>query len=228
MRSHMCALDFLMEPPVNCPDTDVRDVTFVKAASTIGGPVPWKSTWPMANILFDRVWLQGGTWQRDHISKHIIPLSEFLTAWSEEESETQFLAKADVEAENVVGCYGCAEHEACIKLLPNRGHQNRVIEMAWIVYGLRPQPGTKASLEASKKRKVDAYGRAAGKRAKVATKKKSIPLKIGVLKGKSVPLRKHTSELERANAELKVELDQSLVKIAEMETRQDFSKSGYR
>jgi hypothetical protein len=31
----MSALEFLMKPLVNCPDTDVGDVTFVKATGVI-------------------------------------------------------------------------------------------------------------------------------------------------------------------------------------------------
>lgn len=36
LRSHNSALEFLMELPVDCPDTDTWDVAFVKASSAIG------------------------------------------------------------------------------------------------------------------------------------------------------------------------------------------------
>jgi hypothetical protein len=35
--SHMGALEFLMVPPVNFPDSDIGDVSFVKAAGAIRG-----------------------------------------------------------------------------------------------------------------------------------------------------------------------------------------------
>jgi hypothetical protein len=34
--SHMCDLDFRMEPPFDCADDESGDVTFVKATSFIG------------------------------------------------------------------------------------------------------------------------------------------------------------------------------------------------
>jgi hypothetical protein len=37
LHSHMSVLELLMEPPINRPDSDSRDVAFVKAASAIGG-----------------------------------------------------------------------------------------------------------------------------------------------------------------------------------------------
>jgi hypothetical protein len=37
LHSHMSVMELLMEPPINRPDSDSRDVAFVKAASAIGG-----------------------------------------------------------------------------------------------------------------------------------------------------------------------------------------------
>jgi hypothetical protein len=37
LHSHMSALEFLTEPPINCPNTGTGDAAFVKATSSIGG-----------------------------------------------------------------------------------------------------------------------------------------------------------------------------------------------
>jgi hypothetical protein len=37
LRSHMCGLDFRMEPPFDCTDDDSGDVAFVKVTSFIDG-----------------------------------------------------------------------------------------------------------------------------------------------------------------------------------------------
>jgi hypothetical protein len=37
LHSHMCSLDFRMEPPFNCSDNDSGDAAFVQATKFIGG-----------------------------------------------------------------------------------------------------------------------------------------------------------------------------------------------
>jgi hypothetical protein len=37
LHSHMSALEFLMEPPINCPNSNVGDSTFVKSIGFIRG-----------------------------------------------------------------------------------------------------------------------------------------------------------------------------------------------
>jgi hypothetical protein len=123
---------------------------------------------------------------------------KFALIMSEDESEAQFLVKVELEAENVVGSYSRAEHDACIKSLPNGSCLNRVFEMAGIAYGRRPQPGTEASSEASKKRKVDSYSQTAGRHAMVPAKKETIPLKISVPKVKAGLKRPSDVELALA------------------------------
>jgi hypothetical protein len=91
----------------------------------------------------------------------------------------------ELEAENVVGSYSHPEHEACLKCLQNGGRLNRVFELAGVAYGPRPEPGTEAQVEASKKRKVDAYGKTVGKHAKIQAKKKTELFKVVVLRAKS-------------------------------------------
>jgi hypothetical protein len=64
---------------------------------------------------------------------------------------------------NVVGSYGRAKHDACLKALPNGDRLNRGLEKARVAYGPHPQPGIEASKEAAKKRRVDACVRPTGK-----------------------------------------------------------------
>jgi hypothetical protein len=67
-----------------------------------------------------------------------------------------------------------------------------------VSYGLQPQPSTEASVEASKKRKADAYGKATGKRTKVLAKRKVRLLKIVMHKVKSGVKRPSDMELALA------------------------------
>jgi hypothetical protein len=96
--------------------------------------------------------------------KLTVPLPEFCAAKAEGESDAQFMAKVELEAENILGRYTRAEHDACVRSLPNGGCLNRVFEIVGIAYAPCPQPGMEASVEAAKKRKVDAYRKTAGKR----------------------------------------------------------------
>jgi hypothetical protein len=87
------------------------------------------------------------------VSKLTVPLPEFHAAKAKGESDAQILARVELEAENILGCYSRLKHEASIKSLPNGGYLNRVFEMAVITYSPRPPPGTEASVEAVQKRR---------------------------------------------------------------------------
>jgi hypothetical protein len=63
-----------------------------------------------------------------------------------------------------------------------------------MAYAVRSEPGTKAGIEASKKSKADALGKAAAKRVKTAPKGKTGPVKLIPAKGK--PSLKRTSDAE--------------------------------
>jgi hypothetical protein len=62
--------------------------------------------------------------------------------------------------------------------LPNGGRLNRAFKKAGVAYAAHPMPGTKANIEASKKRKAYALRKTTVKRAKAAMKKKSAAVKI--------------------------------------------------
>jgi hypothetical protein len=69
-----------------------------------------------------------------------------------------------------------------------------------VAYGPRPKPGTEGHAEASKKRKVDAYNKAANKCTKVPMMKKLGPLKIDVLRAKSDVKRPPHTEVAATKA----------------------------
>jgi hypothetical protein len=48
-----------------------------------------------------------------------LPLPKFPLAKLQGESDDHLLARVELGVENVVGNYGCMEHEACVQALPN-------------------------------------------------------------------------------------------------------------
>jgi hypothetical protein len=108
------------------------------------------------------------------VSKVVMPLPEFPLDRIEGGGNDHFLARVELEAENVVGSYSHVENDVCIKALLNGGRLNHVLKKAPLVYAPRPQPGTEASTEVAKKRKVDASVKLVGKRVKVAGRKKIV------------------------------------------------------
>jgi hypothetical protein len=96
-------------------------------------------------------------------SKLKVSLPKLRAVRFNNEDDVKFLARVELEGENVVGAYSHHEHEACSKCLPSGGRLNRVFELTGVTYGSRLEPRTEANVEASKKRKVDAYGKAACK-----------------------------------------------------------------
>jgi hypothetical protein len=198
LHSHMCALDYLTEPSVSCPDTNAGDAAFVRATRMIGGcdAVEEYLAYGMYP-LSAHFGLQEITDDETPVSKLTVPLPEFHEAKAEEESDAQFLAKVELEAENILGTYTCTEHDACIRSLPNGRRLSRVFEMAGVAYAPRPQPGTEASAKAGKRRKADAYGKTTRKRVKVAAKKKATP-QVTLPRAKSGLKRPFDAELALA------------------------------
>jgi hypothetical protein len=92
-------------------------------------------------------------------------------------AEAKDVENVELEAERIVGSYGPREHDGCSKL-PNGVCLNRIFEKVGNMYAPRPTPGTEASTEAWKKRKTDALGKVAGKRAKVIPQKKVGTVKL--------------------------------------------------
>jgi hypothetical protein len=105
------------------------------------------------------------------MAKVVVPLLEFPLARFEGESNDHFLARVELDTENVVGNYSWAKHNACNQVLPNGGCLNRVFEKAGVAYGPHLQPGTEASTKATKKRKVDACVKSSGNKRRLPGRK---------------------------------------------------------
>jgi hypothetical protein len=58
------------------------------------------------------------------VSKVVLPLLKFPLAKLQGESDDCFLSRVELGTENVVGSYGCTEHNAYLKALPNGGRLN--------------------------------------------------------------------------------------------------------
>jgi hypothetical protein len=170
----MTPLDFTTEPPFECANDDSGDAAFVCVASLIGGQDAVEEylacgMLPLsANFGFTEI-VDGET----PMSKVVVLLPEFPLTRFEGQSNDYFLVRVELDAENVVGSYSRAEHDACIQALPNGGCLNRVFERAGVAYGPRMQPNTEASAEVVKKRKADACVMSLGKWMKVAEKKRT-------------------------------------------------------
>jgi hypothetical protein len=186
LRSHLCALDFQTKPPVDCPDHDSRDAGFVKVASSIGGRDAVEEYLACGiSPLSASVSFRGITDGVSPVSRVRLPLTKFHAVRKDEEDDVQFLARVKLEAESVVDSYSRPKHDACVASVLNRGRLNHVFELAAVAYGPWSVLGTEAYTEASKKRKVDAYGKTLAKRAKAPVKKKAKLLKIIVPQAKT-------------------------------------------
>jgi hypothetical protein len=69
------------------------------------------------------------------VSRVRLPLPMFCAVRTDDEDDVQFLARAALEAESVVGGYSRPEHDACVASLPNGGRLNRVFELVGVAYG---------------------------------------------------------------------------------------------
>jgi hypothetical protein len=131
LHSSMAPLDFSTEPSFECGDDDSGDLVFIHTTSLIGG---WDTVeeylacriFPLlASFNFTEI-----ADEKTLILKVIVPMPEFPLAKLQGEGNDHFLVRVELGAENVVGSYGRAEHDACIQALPNGGWLNRVFEKA--------------------------------------------------------------------------------------------------
>jgi hypothetical protein len=121
----MSTLDYLMEPTVTCPDTDANDAAFIRAASMIKGRDGMEEflACDMHLLSADFVFREIAN-GKTLMSKVVVPLPDFQVVMTEGESDSQFLAKVDLQVDNINGSYGPRELDACILSLPNGGHLN--------------------------------------------------------------------------------------------------------
>jgi hypothetical protein len=151
------------------------DVTFIWATKFVGGQDAVEeflacTVYPLAaGVGFDRA-----AFGVTPVSKVKMPLPKFVAAHRDNEDDVQFLARIELYIKGIMGSYTSLEHDACIMNLHNGGRLNRMFELAGMAYGPRPVPGFDAFIEASKKRKVDAVGKAPTKRMSVQEEKGGI------------------------------------------------------
>jgi hypothetical protein len=122
----MSALDYEVEPSVDCPDTDANDVAFIRATTMIGCRVAVEEIlacemYPLsAGFSFKNV-SEGTT----AMSKVVVPLPIFPMEPVSMNTANCFLVKVETDAERILGSYRPKEHDACmVAKLPNSGHLN--------------------------------------------------------------------------------------------------------
>jgi hypothetical protein len=149
LHSHMCSLDFRTEPPFDCADDDLRDAVFVRATKFIRSRDAVEEflacgTYPLATGTgFDKV----ATFVTP-VSKLKGCLPKFEAICKDDEDDIQFLARVELEAEDIVGSCTRPEHDAGIMSLRNKGRLNRVFEVAGVAYGPWPMSDTEEFAEA--------------------------------------------------------------------------------
>jgi hypothetical protein len=109
-----------MKPPVNCPDMDTGDVAFVKATGAVGGHDVMEEYLACALYPFSASFsLRDGVDGVTPILKLKVSLPMFRAVHYDEEDNVKFLARVELEVENIVGSYSRPEHDACTKCLLN-------------------------------------------------------------------------------------------------------------
>jgi hypothetical protein len=96
-----------------------------------------------------------------------------------------FLARVELEAEEIVSSYTKAEHDTCVDHVCNGGRLSRIFEPVGVAYGPHAVLGTDEFTEAVRKRKLDATGKNPSNRSKEAGKKKIDAAKIAPSWGKA-------------------------------------------
>jgi hypothetical protein len=122
LHSYMTGLDFAIEPPFECPKSNIGDVAFVKATHSIGdrdtveeymacGFFPLSTNFGLGEIV------DGET----VVSKLTLPLLEFPIARLLGETNDSFQARVELATMNIVGRYAHGEHDTCIAVVSNTG-----------------------------------------------------------------------------------------------------------
>jgi hypothetical protein len=146
LHSRMSALDYVVEPYVECPDDDPNNVAFVPATATIGGQdvveefVACKMCPLASSFGFKDV-----TIATTVVSKVQTPLPVFPMGAVSVENASRLLAEVQTEAERTLGSFVLKDYDALsMANLPNSGRLNHIFEQMGLAYAPRPLPGTKA------------------------------------------------------------------------------------
>jgi hypothetical protein len=145
-HSRMGALDYVVEPDLECPDDDPNDVAFIHATTTIGGrdAVEEFVTCKMYPLTFSFSF-RGVTIGTTPMSKVQTPLLVFPVEVVSIEGASRVLAEVEIEAKRIHRSFRPKEYDALSTTkLPNGGRLNHVFEQMGLAYAPWPLPGTKA------------------------------------------------------------------------------------
>jgi hypothetical protein len=185
----MSALDYTVEPEVECLEDDVNDAAFVQVIATIGG---WDvveefvacKMYPLAS----NFGFSGVTTGTIPVWKIQMPLPLFLIETISTENGCCVLAEVETEVKRILGIFGPKEHDALeMAKLPNGGLLNHVFEQMGAAYAPRLLPRTEAFQVVREKWKAEVSKKPTAKRAKTALSRATLsktmpPKKIGVVK----------------------------------------------
>jgi hypothetical protein len=133
------------------------------------------------------------------VSKLKVPLPKFTAVCRDgNEDEVQFLARVELEVEDIVGSYRKPEHDACLAHLHNGGRLNHIFELVGVTYGPHPMPGTEEFTEAMKEWKLDATEKNPSKCSKAVGKRKMELVKVATSQGKASLKRPIAAEVASA------------------------------
>jgi hypothetical protein len=149
----MSALDYVVEPKLDCPNDDANDVAFIRATNTIGSREVVEEfvackMYPLASSFG----FKGVTLGTTPVSKVRTPLPVFLMEMVFVENASRVLVEVEMEAERILDFFGPKEYDALsMTRLLNGGRLNRIFERMGLAYALRALPDSEASQAARDK-----------------------------------------------------------------------------
>jgi hypothetical protein len=180
LHSWMSALDYTVEPEVECPDNNPNDAAFVQWTATIRGRDTVEEfmackMFPLASSFSFRDLAICMT----PMSKIRTPLPLFPIEAVSAGDVDHILAEVETDVERFLGSFRPREHDALMMMKhPNGGRLNRVLEQIGVAYAPRLLPDSEASQVAWDKRKVEVSKKSAAKRVKTGMSR-STPSKDG-------------------------------------------------
>jgi hypothetical protein len=192
LHSWMSALDYTVEPGVECSDDDPNDVAFVQATATIGGQDAIEEfvasiMFPLASSFSFRDVTAGTT--------PVLKVQTLLLLFPIElvyvGDADRVLAEVETEAERFLGSFKPREHDALkMAKLPNGGCLNHVLEQMGVAYAPHPLPGSNVSQVARDKRKAEVTKKQATKMVKTGTSRATPSKTVTPLPKTAPPLPK--------------------------------------
>jgi hypothetical protein len=130
LHSQMSALDYTVEPEVECPNDNASDATFIRVTVTIGG---WDTVEEFVACkmysLASSFGFSGVTIGTTPMLKVQMPFPLFPIEMVSTEDGSRVLAEVEMEAEIILGSFRSNEHDALkMEKLPNGGRLNHIFE----------------------------------------------------------------------------------------------------